>query len=141
MLTPHCSAASGVVAPRSSGPTTRLRRSSEYGFAIHAGLLPAGSLNHIRHPMGIPRFSLFGKRSSARPANPPLGKLEKRTINLLTNTPRSVVVVVSAAEPRRHALAHHNHDRLCAGLDGSILDEVFDDLLDVIEQFAFPFAK
>src|SRR6202040_1338846 len=25
--------------------------------------LPAGSLNHIRHPMGIPRFSLLGKRS------------------------------------------------------------------------------
>src|ERR1700681_444969 len=63
MLTPHCSAASGMVAPPSIAPTTRLRRSSEYGFAIHAGLLPAGSLNHIRTAMGIPRFSLFGKRS------------------------------------------------------------------------------
>jgi hypothetical protein len=42
---------------------TRLRKSSESGFAIHTGLQPAGSLNHIRPPMGIPRFSLFGKRS------------------------------------------------------------------------------
>src|SRR5713226_7463322 len=64
MLTSHCSAASGMVAPPSIVATTRLRKSSESGFAIHAGLLPAGSLNHIRHPMGIPRFSLFGKRSS-----------------------------------------------------------------------------
>ena len=44
-------------------PARRLRRSSEYGFAIHAGLLPADSLNHIRLAMGIPRFSLLGKRS------------------------------------------------------------------------------
>src|SRR5580704_9899298 len=65
MLTSHCSAASGMVAPPSIATTTRLRKSSESGFAIHAGLLPAGSLNHIRHPMGIPRFSLLGKRSSA----------------------------------------------------------------------------
>src|SRR6516225_10687483 len=64
MLTPHCSAASGMVVPSSIVPTTRLRRSSEYGFAIHAGLLPADSLNHIRLAMGIPRFSLLGKRSS-----------------------------------------------------------------------------
>src|ERR1700682_4007362 len=64
MLTPHCPAASGMVVPPSIAPTTRLRRSSEYGFAIHAGLLPAGSLNHIRTAMGIPRFSLFGKRSN-----------------------------------------------------------------------------
>src|SRR5215469_14514572 len=55
MLTPHCSAASGMVAPPSIASTTRLRKSSEYGFAIHAGLLaPAGSLNHIRSVMGIP---------------------------------------------------------------------------------------
>src|SRR6516225_9285698 len=65
MLTPHCSAASGMVVPSSIAPTTRLRRSSEYGFAIHAGLLPADSLNHIRLAMGIPRFSLLGKRSKA----------------------------------------------------------------------------
>src|SRR5882757_3455157 len=66
MLTPHCSAASGMVAPSSTAPITRARKSSEYGFAIHTGLLPAGSLNHIRAGMGIPlRFSLFGKRSSA----------------------------------------------------------------------------
>src|SRR5258705_13136819 len=31
----------------------RLRKSSEYGFAIHAGLLPVGSLNHIPAGMGI----------------------------------------------------------------------------------------
>src|SRR5947208_4321722 len=64
MLTPHCSAASGMVAPPSITSTTRIRKSSESGFAIHAGLLPAGSLNHILPPMGIPRFSLFGKRSN-----------------------------------------------------------------------------
>src|SRR3981081_1737579 len=65
MLTPHCSAVSGMVAPSSTAPITRARKSSEYGFAIHAGLLPAGSLNHIRAGMGIPlRFSLFGKRSN-----------------------------------------------------------------------------
>src|ERR1700681_1700969 len=60
MLTPHCSAASGMVAPSSIAPTTRLRRSSEYGFAIHAGLLPAGSLNHIRAAMGIPDSAFPG---------------------------------------------------------------------------------
>src|SRR5712671_5518556 len=53
MLTPHCSPASGMVAPPSIASTTRLRKSSEYGFAIHAGLLPVGSLNHIRAGMGI----------------------------------------------------------------------------------------
>src|SRR5450631_2334806 len=64
MLTPHCSAVSGMVAPSSIAPTTRTRKSSEYGFAIHAGLLPVGSLNHIRARRGIPlRFSLSGKRS------------------------------------------------------------------------------
>src|SRR5579862_6967699 len=62
MLTPHCSAASGMVAPPSIVSTIRLRRSSEYGFAIHAGLLPVASLNQIRARMGI-RFSLFGKCS------------------------------------------------------------------------------
>src|SRR6202165_3680066 len=60
MLTPHCSAASGMVVPPSIAPTTRLRRSSEYGFAIHAGLLPAGSLNHIRAAMGIPDSAFSG---------------------------------------------------------------------------------
>src|SRR5450631_3061722 len=60
MLTLHCSAASGMVAPPSIAPTTRLRRSSEYGFAIHAGLLPAGSLNHIRPAMGIPDSAFPG---------------------------------------------------------------------------------
>src|SRR5450631_1351620 len=67
MLTPHCSAASGIVAPSSTTTTTRARKSSEYGFAILAGLLPAGSLNHIRAGKGIPlRFNLLGKRSNGR---------------------------------------------------------------------------
>src|SRR5258707_11534628 len=60
MLTPHCSAASGMVAPLSIASTTRLRKSSEYGFAIHAGLLPVGSLNHIRARMGIPDSAFSG---------------------------------------------------------------------------------
>src|SRR5712691_5555031 len=60
MLTPHCSAASGMVAPPSIASTTRLRKSSEYGFAIHAGLLPVGSLNHIRASMGIPDSAFSG---------------------------------------------------------------------------------
>src|SRR6266852_5640889 len=60
MLTPHCSAASGMVAPPSIVSTTRLRKSSEYGFAIHAGLLPVGSLNHIRAGMGIPDSAFSG---------------------------------------------------------------------------------
>ncbi len=57
---PHCSAASGMVAPPSIASTTRLRKSSEYGFAIHAGLLPVGSLNHIRARMGIPDSAFSG---------------------------------------------------------------------------------
>src|ERR1700692_966887 len=44
----------------------RLRRSSEYGFAIHAGLLPAGSLNHIRSAMGIPDSAFPGNALSSR---------------------------------------------------------------------------
>src|SRR5271167_4281806 len=63
MLTPHCSAASGMVMSPSIASITCLRKSSEYGFAIHAGLLPAGILNHIRTQMGIPRINLFGKCS------------------------------------------------------------------------------
>src|ERR1700730_14167713 len=60
MLTPHCSAASGMVASPSIASTTRLRKSSEYGFAIHARLLPVGSLNHIRGRMGIPDLAFSG---------------------------------------------------------------------------------
>src|SRR5216684_4428723 len=60
MLTSHCSAASGMVVPPSIVPTTRLRRSSEYGFAIHAGLLPADSLNHVRTALGIPDSAFPG---------------------------------------------------------------------------------
>src|SRR6266704_3207085 len=66
MLTPHCSAASGMVPPPSIASTTRLRKSSEYGFAIPAGLLPAGSLNHIRADMGIPD-SAFSGNALGRP--------------------------------------------------------------------------
>src|SRR5260370_41125187 len=60
MLTPHCSPASGMVAPPSIASTRRLRKSSEYGFAIHAGLLPVRSLNHIRASMGIPDSAFSG---------------------------------------------------------------------------------
>src|SRR6266849_5565210 len=66
MLTPHCSAASGMVVPPSIVPTTRLRRSAEYGFAMPAGLLPADSLNHIRDAMGIPDSAFPGNALSAR---------------------------------------------------------------------------
>src|SRR3979490_3283886 len=65
MLTPHCSAASGIVVPPSIVSTTRLRKSAEYGFAIHAGLLPAGSLNHIRAAMGIPDSAFPGNALAA----------------------------------------------------------------------------
>src|SRR5260370_23081302 len=65
MLTPHCSAASGIVVPPSIVSTTRLRKSAEYGFAIHAGLLPADSLNHIRAAMGIPDSAFPGNALSA----------------------------------------------------------------------------
>src|SRR5260221_14782353 len=67
MLTPHCSAASGIVVPPSIVSTTRRRKSAEYGFAIHAGLLPAGSLNHIRAAMGI-LDSAFPGNALRRPA-------------------------------------------------------------------------
>src|SRR5437773_358723 len=70
MLTPHCSAASGMVAPLSIAATTRLRKSSEYGFAIHAGLLPVGSLNHIRAGMGIPDSAFSGNALAARAQQP-----------------------------------------------------------------------
>src|SRR5882757_9545906 len=66
MLTPHCSAASGIVVPPSIVSTTRLRKSAEYGFAIHAGLLPAGSLNHIRAAMGIPDSAFPGNALNYR---------------------------------------------------------------------------
>src|SRR5271166_4085121 len=69
MLTPHCSAASGMVAPPSIASTTHLRKSSEYGFAIHTGLLPAGSLNHIRAGMGIPDSAFSGNALVSRPRN------------------------------------------------------------------------
>src|SRR5712675_1800441 len=70
MLTPHCSAASGIVVPPSIVSTTRLRKSAEYGFAIHAGLLPAGSLNHIRAAMGIPDSAFPGNALMATPRMP-----------------------------------------------------------------------
>src|SRR5947199_1566928 len=69
MLTPHCSAASGMVAPPCIVSITRLRKSSEYGFAIHAGLLPVGSLNHIRADMGIPDSAFSGNALSAKSAS------------------------------------------------------------------------
>src|SRR5216684_6799719 len=74
MLTPHCSAASGMVVPPSIVPTTRLRRSAEYGFAMPAGLLPADSLNHIRDAMGIPDSAFPGNALTA-PDDEPDGHL------------------------------------------------------------------
>src|SRR5438105_2488789 len=79
MLTPHSSAASGMVAPPSITSTTRLRKSSEYGFAIHAGLLPVASLNHIRASMGIPDSAFSGNAlvgGNDRPAVFQLGPLD-----------------------------------------------------------------
>src|SRR5712671_4071220 len=73
MLTPHCSAASGIVVPPSIVSTTRLRKSAEYGFAIHAGLLPAGSLNHIRAAMGIPDSAFPGNALTSRNTGSPAG--------------------------------------------------------------------
>src|ERR1035438_8546158 len=66
MLTQHCSAVSGMVAPSSIVDTIRARKSSEYGFAIHTGLLPARSLNHIRAGMGIPSDSVFSGNALSR---------------------------------------------------------------------------
>src|SRR5580765_3574650 len=79
MLTPHCSAASGMVAPLSIASTTRLRKSSEYGFAIHAGLLPVGSLNHIRASMGIPDSAFSGNalEESSLQRSPQLSKYDR----------------------------------------------------------------
>src|SRR5580704_5115022 len=76
MLTPHCSAASGMIAPASIVSTTRLRKSSEYGFAIHAGLLPVASLNHIRARMGIPDSAFSGNALGEHPLRPSRGPPE-----------------------------------------------------------------
>src|SRR4051794_32208187 len=54
----------------------------------------------------------------------------------------SIVVVVAEHGPRRRRkFAHHDHDRLCTGLDGAVVDEVFDDPFDVIEQLALSFTE
>src|SRR4051812_44394313 len=54
----------------------------------------------------------------------------------------SIVVVVAEHGPRRRwKFAHHDHDRLCTGLDGAVVDEVFDDPFDVIEQLALSFTE
>src|SRR5271169_5671153 len=60
----------GQIAPPSIASTTHLRKSSEYGFAIHTGLLPVGSLNHIRAGMGIPDSAFSGK--ALKPYDPEL---------------------------------------------------------------------
>src|SRR6266699_453208 len=87
MLTPHCSAASGIVVPPSIVSTTRLRKSAEYGFAIHAGLLPADSLNHIRAAMGIPDSAFPGNAlvyavCAEQTARPGMTKPEKSPLTL-----------------------------------------------------------
>src|SRR5712691_2312818 len=69
-LTPYRSAASSKVAPCSISLTTRARKSSEYGFGMHAGLLPSEKLESYSLHHGNPhRFNLFGKRSSVRGRN------------------------------------------------------------------------
>src|SRR5665811_2008436 len=59
ILTPSCSAVSGMVAPSCPVPTTRARRSSEYGFAIHAGLHSSTNLESDSFPQGNPAIQSF----------------------------------------------------------------------------------
>src|SRR5713226_246620 len=96
MLTPHCSAASGMVVPPSIVPTTRLRRSAEYGFAKPAGLLPADSLNHIRDAMGIPDSAFpgnaLGVAKRPHPTTP---------TRIVSQRPLSRIIRADPKEPRR----------------------------------------
>src|SRR6266700_3619430 len=101
MLTPHCSAASGMVVPPSMVPTTRLRKSSEYGFAIHAGLLPADSLNHVRAAKGIPDSVFSGNALIS--VLVALSRQRGPDENLQVESKRPVVDVVQIVlDPRPH---------------------------------------
>src|SRR5450759_3170346 len=70
ILTPSCSAVSGMVAPSCPAPTTRPRRSSEYGFAIHAGLHPAGE----SHDSVFSVNALAASKCAAGIRNPQIGE-------------------------------------------------------------------
>jgi len=48
-----------------SSACTRLRKSAEYGFAIHAGLLPAGSLAHRQPELSVRNFSTNNRRDAS----------------------------------------------------------------------------
>src|SRR5450759_2936714 len=72
ILTPSCSEVSGMVAPSCPAPTTRARRSSEYGFAIHAALHSSTNVESDSFLQGNPpRVSHFGKCSSVLPFGVP----------------------------------------------------------------------
>src|SRR6266581_8714704 len=121
MLTPHCSAASGMVPPPSIASTTRLRKSSEYGFAIPAGLLPAGSLNHIRADMGIPDSAFSGNALSFSHC------IVVDDANVLcTRNPSGVattnnVLVAVVAQQKRPIVVKRLHDRARP----SVVDSLF----------------
>src|ERR1700693_2212331 len=101
MLTPHCSAASGMVAPPSIASTTRLRKASEYGFAIHAGLLPVGSLNHIRARMGIPDSAFSGNALISAAALMPNLWGEKKQVEVNIAGQGGVLILGKPVEPQQ----------------------------------------
>ena len=54
---------------------------------------------------------------------------------------QSIIIIIGIEWPNRGSLPHHNHDRLCVGLEGPSCCEVGDDAFDVAKQLPFPFAK
>src|ERR1700732_1680264 len=72
LLTPMLNrlAASRQLAPVTTAATTRVRRSSEYGFVIHPGPPPARILNHDKALLGIPPDSVTvdNALAAARPS-------------------------------------------------------------------------
>src|SRR5438445_1071502 len=66
ILTPSCSAVSGMVVPSCPARTTRARRSSEYGFPIPCWPpFPVRILNLIRRRRGIHPDSVFSGNALA----------------------------------------------------------------------------
>src|SRR6185312_17104941 len=55
-LTPNVLATSRTECPASTRPTTRTRKSSEYGLVIHAGLHPSQHLESDSRHSGNPHF-------------------------------------------------------------------------------------
>jgi hypothetical protein len=51
-------AAARQLAPATISATTRVRRSYEQSFVVHAGLLPASILNHLEASQGMLRDSV-----------------------------------------------------------------------------------